>query len=809
MNMEFDHWSLLSFFFFLSAIFFFCKGTGRGRAGCSIFILVSILTIIFSLLVGSYFVANWFTGIGFDDSILYHLEFGVEGAGFADFYLLIFVFIVLQLIFATSIVVYLRTFLHKYKCYKNSIPQIIKGAILVCCSFIVHPAASNLLWYLFNHQYSDDFIEYYIQPQVNTSVEKTKNIIYVYLESLEYNYMDESLFPGLTPELHKIEKASVSFTNIGQTVGASWTMAGMVASQCGLPLLTTFANDHFSMSRFMPNALCLGDILKSKGYHLEYFGGADTAFAGKGLFYKSHGFSVVKGKNEFINEVTDDKYVNNWGISDDKLYDLLLAKIKILNEQSNPWGMFSINIGTHQPDGYLAHSCQNFKYADGKDKLLNAVHCTDMLIGKLYQSLKKAGVLENTAIVFSSDHLAPVMVQPYETLKKKERHNIFMISGAGIKPSKNARVGTTLDISSTLLGFLNYGSHPIAFGRDLNGSLPTLPERFLSSEVIDLKIQAWRKIIDTKFWGYPSLGQALAIDQSTHQVSFGGQSYTFPLLIRYAESGKVEDIYFRYDDLVAYGDNILLPAFHLVNSFSNSQTFLWIDRCKELSTLAPSLVKYGNAYCYYNGSLAIAYSSGLVSDESKTIDVSKNEEVSYSKKLADTRRKELNNRNIINWDSFEWSTPETLSLPRTGVIAVGKDSLLQNSNIIGDDFSVPGLNFSRVFYKVDLNKGVTFYTDNIPKSSLNAASQEKSSIMKHIDEREWTFLFYILAGNVDEESRGYAEHLPGHLSAPLVQRLKPGESYIAIWDKDASMVYEDHGPADQAIGVKLIFNKGQ
>lgn len=813
MNMGFDHWSLLSFILYLSAIFFLCKGTARGKVGCSVFILFSLLTIFFSILVGSYFVANWFTGIGFDYSILYHLEFGVEGAGYADFYFLIFAFVFLQFIFATAIITYLLIFLRKYRCCKNSVDKIIKGSILVFCAYIVHPATSNLIWYLFNNQNSDDFTEYFIPPHVNTVVETPKNIIYIYLESLESNYMDESLFPGLTPELRKIEKESVSFTNIGQTVGASWTMAGMVASQCGLPLLTTFANNHFSINNFLPNALCLGDILMSKGYHLEYFGGADTAFAGKGLFYKNHGFSVVKGKNEFINEVSDDKYINNWGVSDDKLYDLLFARIEKLNEKSNPWGIFSINIGTHQPDGYLAHLCRDFKYGDGGDKLLNAVYCTDMLIGKLYQSLKKTKILENTVIVFSSDHLAPVMVQPFETLQKKERHNIFMIAGSGIKPAKNTRAGTTLDIPSTLLGFMNYGSHPIAFGRDLNGLLPTLPERFLNKALIDLKIQAWRKIIDTKFWGYPSLDHQVAINRTTHQVSFGGQSYTFPLLIRYADSGKVEDIYFRYDDLVAYGDNSLLPAFHLVNSFGNSQPFLWIDRCKELSTLVPSLGKYNNAYCFYNGTLATTYSSGLVSDEDKIISVSKNVDVSYSKNLADTRRTELNIKNIINWNSVKWSAPQTLSLPRTGIIAVGQRSLLQSSYIIGDKFSTPGLNFSRVFYKADSNKGIFFYTDNIPISSLNPTSKEKPSITKDIDTRNdeggWTFLFYILAGSVDEQSRGFAKHLPAHLSAPLVQRLKSGESYIAIWDKDASMVYEDHGPDDQAIGVKLIFNKGQ
>jgi len=49
------------------------------------------------------------------------------------------------------------------------------------------------------------------------------------------------------------------------------------------------------MNNFMPDAVCLGDILKSRGYHLEFMGGANNEFAGKGLFYKNHGFVSVEG----------------------------------------------------------------------------------------------------------------------------------------------------------------------------------------------------------------------------------------------------------------------------------------------------------------------------------------------------------------------------------------------------------------------------------------------------------------------------------------------------------------------------------
>ncbi|WP_252720044.1 hypothetical protein, partial [Shigella sonnei] len=42
-----------------------------------------------------------------------------------------------------------------------------------------------------------------------------------------------------------------------------YTIAGMVASQCGIPLFAPFeGNASASVSSFFPQNICLGDILK-------------------------------------------------------------------------------------------------------------------------------------------------------------------------------------------------------------------------------------------------------------------------------------------------------------------------------------------------------------------------------------------------------------------------------------------------------------------------------------------------------------------------------------------------------------------
>ena len=810
MAMGNDFWSFLSIILYLCALYFFFKGVRRGIVGSIVVAVVIVVSFVFSLLTSGYLIADWFTGIGFDDSVFYHLRFGVTGAGLSDFNFLILYFVLAQLFTLVVIALYLRQYLRSHNSHP-AVMSIIQGGIMVFCAFFSAPATSNLVSYLFTAQVIDDFPEHFIKPQVTGSVAKPTNIIYFYLESLEKNYMDENLFPGLLPELHKIEKESVSFTNVGQTIGGSWTMAGMVSSQCGLPLLSAFTNKDFHMNSFMPNAVCLGDILKSKGYHLEFMGGAEMEFAGKGLFYKDHGFAKIKGKDEFIEEHVGDHYTNNWGLYDDTLYQQLLKDVNALRQTSSPWGIFSINIGTHQPEGYLSHQCENVKYGDGSDRLLNAAHCTDLLIGNVYKALKSSGVLNDTLVVFASDHLAPVMVKPYQTLEKAERHNLLMITGPGIKPAQNTRHGTTLDVAPTVLNYLQYGSNPIALGRDLNGHLPTLAEEFSYQSILDQKLISWRTVIDMAFWGYPELKKEVTIDSRAKQIDIGGKSLNFPSLIRYSAEGKIIEVSYRSENPIPGGDNRFLPEFYLFNFVSNNQLFLWVDRCREISTIDPDLVKFGDQYCYYNGSLAsIHHTSGPLSAGALTLNIKKGVDSEISTLQANELRKALANKNLIEWSQVLLKSAETSNFPFTGVVASGKDSVVRPSYISEKKIVDPGLFLTRVSYTNDPSIGVSFYVDILGKLPVCDKKQGPVSVESYIKKvplkPKAKPLFYSVVGNIEAECRAGVANQPTGLTLHGLSKLMPGSPYIAVMDGQLNVVDEKSGRADQTIAIKVDFN---
>ncbi|MCU8669993.1 phosphoglycerol transferase I, partial [Klebsiella pneumoniae] len=97
----------------------------------------------------------------------------------------------------------------------------------------------------------------------------------------------------------RIKAEAIDFSNTMQLPGTDYTIAGMVASQCGIPLFAPFeGNASASVSSFFPQNICLGDILKNSGYENYFVQGANLRFAGKDVFLKSHGFDHLYGAEE-------------------------------------------------------------------------------------------------------------------------------------------------------------------------------------------------------------------------------------------------------------------------------------------------------------------------------------------------------------------------------------------------------------------------------------------------------------------------------------------------------------------------------
>ena len=235
-----------------------------------------------------------------------------------------------------------------------------------------------------------------------------KNIILIYAESLEATYFNTRLFnENLLPELTKLKTEATVYTDVRQRPGTGWTIAGMVASQCGFSVQvnTPFSgNTRLAASeRPYESAKCLGDVAKELGYQTLALGGANSAFAGKGNFLRTHGFDRVLGREEILAQTQEALELSPWGIHDDDLFAFALAEIEIFEASQQPYLLSLLTLDTHHPDGYPAASCPQVA---GGNPMDTALSCTDFQIGAFIDSLSEIVDLDNTVIAVFSDHLA-------------------------------------------------------------------------------------------------------------------------------------------------------------------------------------------------------------------------------------------------------------------------------------------------------------------------------------------------------------------------------------------------------------------
>jgi phosphoglycerol transferase len=451
-------WLLGSLTFLFITSFAILSISARFKKRWRAFALLPLLLIfLFEIIQLTSF---YFQGEGFNERFFFHFRLNsIQEAG-AGYPLLIFGTIFMLLSFIVLV----------YLCSRNrmfkSFPIYLSFIALLISPFLdsaLRDFAGKRFFYFYRYDASEFDMTKLSKLALNKKAivpnkleaSPGKNLVLIYLESLERIYLDDSVFKELTPTINKLLKNGLSFTNISQTEGTEWTIAGIVASQCGTPLLydntITDGND-IIQNGFLNKATCLSDVLHKAGYVQTYLGGASSQFAGKGEFLKAHHYDNVKGYNALISGITNKAYKTGWGLYDDSLFEMAVEEYVRLANTNKPFNLTLLTIDTHHPNGNPSHSCK--AYAHQKNRMLDAVHCTDQLLARFIDTVSRhpaaKSAIKNTIAVLVSDHLA--MRNDAENFypKKYERKLLFAILNSDMK-GVNKTPGTHMDIAPTIL----------------------------------------------------------------------------------------------------------------------------------------------------------------------------------------------------------------------------------------------------------------------------------------------------------------------------------------------------------------------
>lgn len=576
---------LLSIAFFLISIFTANYRTKHFYS--SLFNTLFIFLYLFITII--YLSADYFTGKGITQAVVFTLETGLQNAGFGEYRLLITIVFILFLFLIIFSYFYFRFIKYQEHLKAKYLRGIIHNICLIT-AFLTHPLNLDIynVYTSMHVKQSTDFYQYYKKPNLDTVQRKDYNLIYIYAESLEKTYFDESIFPGLMENLKELKKTSTEFTNINQVVGTGWTIGGMTATQCAVPLFTTSQGNSMNGSdTFLSGTSCLGDILKFKDYHLTFMQGSSVDFSGLRSLYETHKFDEVYGYKELKQEMDEREYENGWGLYDDTLFPMVYQKFEELSKKNDPFALFMATIDTHHPNGMTSKYCSDIPYKKGENSILNAVHCSDTLISQFIKKIQNSKYSENTLIVLTSDHLA-MRNTATDTLKKKKRKNLFLIFDPLQKQYITiSKTGSMLDIGPTVLSKLGIKTD-FGLGKNL------LKEESLFSSFKDLnkKLLSWREEI-LKFWQFAILGRHYTIDKINKKIHIGLQSYKIPILVKIKNDETIRPI-FEFNSPKDLNEYFL--------KFDPKQKFIWVDQCNKINYLFD--LNFTAKLCTLQGSLS-------------------------------------------------------------------------------------------------------------------------------------------------------------------------------------------------------------
>ncbi|MBN8631006.1 MAG: sulfatase-like hydrolase/transferase [Rhodobacterales bacterium] len=413
-------------------------------------------------------------------SFLFHLNAGI--AGVSPWVLQDEIQIALCALISIILITYLLSSLPRLR----HLPMLVAALLVLGNPFLTFQAKR-----LLQPVPDVDLAAKIVKPQIAANP-LPPDIVYIYLEGLDRRFFDPDLGAETAKILRALEGQGLSFTDIRQVAGTGWSIAGMVASQCGVPLIPRgyLRNEVIESvdDRFLPGVTCLGDVLAGQGYRQTFVMGAEARFAGTVAFYLTHQYQNAIAQREMENIFPPEELAKASVVyySDDQMiYDS--ARIEFANALAGD-RPFLITISTGGPHGvepnYLSRQCTSDGQAVMTADVFEAARClmelTEHLVADLQESHRRSGRPNGLRIILQSDHLNHARkVLPDDP--KLAVNTVILIGGAE-KGVSNARPGSMLDVYPTVLDWLGF---------TVAGGKAGLGVSLLSSEAGDALAANW------------------------------------------------------------------------------------------------------------------------------------------------------------------------------------------------------------------------------------------------------------------------------------------------------------------------------
>ncbi|MBQ9953495.1 MAG: LTA synthase family protein [Clostridia bacterium] len=392
---------------------------------------------------------------------------------------------------------------------RNALPM---AAGMLTVSVLFFALELRVTSYIHKSTTETDFIEtHYADPETVkvTFPEEKRNLIYIFLESMETTFADPkaggSITEDLIPQLSALAKENVHFSNTNglgggyALTGSTWTASAMVAQTSGMIVKVPLTADTYGgEDAYIPGLTSIGEVLEKEGYYQTLLIGSDAEFAGRETYFTEHGnYNVVDINTLKADGRLPEDYRQWWGFEDAKLFDFAKEELTKAASQGKPFNFTILTADTHFPDGYLCPDCPQ-KY---DEQYANVLTCSAQKVGQFIDWIKQQPFYENTTIVLSGDHLTmdPNFLKDIDENYTRTVYNCIINAPIEPKQEQN-RTFATFDFFPTTLAAMGVEieGDRLGLGTNLFSDKMTLAEQF-GIERLDEELQHKSEFYNTRF----------------------------------------------------------------------------------------------------------------------------------------------------------------------------------------------------------------------------------------------------------------------------------------------------------------------
>lgn len=421
-------------------------------------------------------------------SVLFHTGLGIEGAGIRGLRQEI-IEGSLALIMLVAAVVALTNLWALGKT-----PLYVAASLLL----VTNPFSQFLMLALIQPAVASHLPENMVLP-LGQGPKDVGDIVVVYIEGSDRQFADPAVWGDVYAPLDDLARQGLSLTGVRQVAGTGWSLAGVIASQCGVPALprgVLSGNNYKDVFAFMPKIRCLTDFLADRDYAQAVFSGGKMEFAGANHFFNTHGVTDLTGRVEMEASLPADEVTHarvDWVLDDKLLLRTAGGKYAVMAQNAAPLAIFVQTSGPHGRTGYLSHRCSDSGQAEESEDIARVLACTIADVTRFVADIRAAQAQYRPGralhIVLLSDHLNHNTAANPTVAPEFTGANTVIILGPNVTPGQiNAREASMMDLFPTLLQVLGLATEPVAanLGRSVLSAPRTLRESTLAPDLDDM-----------------------------------------------------------------------------------------------------------------------------------------------------------------------------------------------------------------------------------------------------------------------------------------------------------------------------------